>query len=123
MKYKLFEDFNDEDWINESEDDLKVFLKKMELPIPQNIPKDGSWSKSVSLVEYGDAHDKLFDLIIESTTYKVEASFCEAKNPNEPRAKIRVLATTRLKGKDKDFAREGTILALIDNKWYYYDKF
>jgi hypothetical protein len=120
MKYKLFEDFNDIDYLNESvESDIKLFLERMEVPFTETIPEDGSWSNEVVVSGPPNTGDKLFDLIIENITDIIRVRY--VLDSSNIKAIIEQRGETKYT-QNQGTSYDGMTLALIDGKWYYYDE-
>jgi hypothetical protein len=121
MKYKLFENFNDSPYLNESEGALVSFMKKMKTPIPKNIPKDGTWSEEIMYEGNYDYGIPLFDTILEKDLYWVKATINENAGPGEVAAKFSSKYRLEFFDNPPEIGDWKT-LALIDGRWYYYDE-
>jgi hypothetical protein len=121
MKYILLEDFNDIDYLNESvESDIKLLLERMELPVPSNIPSDGSWSEEIT-VSSKPVFNNINDLIVKNIEVSVKARI--VNDGSNIRA---IIDENRLViwEQDQGSSLYEISMALIDGKWYYeqYDR-
>ena len=65
------------------------------------------------------SEDEFFDSMIKRTEYVCKVRYCNENGPNEPRALLNIV--TNITFSDGDTKPIEMTLALIENKWYYYD--